>query len=168
MDGHCLLDAADVAFSGSVCALEPAELRRWIRGPEAAGRRGRGLSDRIGDIVADDEAAEKWLKHALTAALALPGPGWTRRIQAGQPDGAAEGFLSLVRQQVLARAEQNSGPSLETDCQPLVDGLAEEAGNLAAALIDLKRPMLALATALGKKLDDKAAELSTHDRGRLE
>src|SRR5207248_2960530 len=105
-EGHHLFDAADSAFSGHLSALETAELRRWIRGPEATGRRGRGLSDRIGDIVADDEAAEKWLKHALTAALALPGPGWTRRIQAGQPDGAAEGFLSLVRQQVLARPGQ--------------------------------------------------------------
>jgi ATP-dependent DNA helicase DinG len=167
-EGHHLFDAADSAFSGHLSALETAELRRWIRGPEAAGRRGRGLSDRIGDIVADDEAAEKLLKQTLAAALALPGPGWTRRIQAGQPDGAAEGFLSLVRQQVLARAEQNSGPSLETDCQPLVDGLAEEAGNLAAALIDLKRPMLALAKALAKKLDDEASDLSTHDRGRIE
>src|SRR5207244_5729564 len=107
----------------------------------------------------------KWLKHTLTAALALPGPGWTRRIQAGQPEGAAEGFLSLVRQQVLARAEQNSGPSLETDCQPLVEGLAEDAGNLAAALIELQRPMLALAKAPGKKLDDNVPALSTTERG---
>lgn len=167
-EGHHLFDAADSAFSGHLSALETAELRRWIRGPEAAARRGRGLSDRIGDIVADDEAAEKWLKQTLTAALALPGPGWTRRIQTGQPERAAEGFLSLVRQQVLARAEHNSGPSLETDCQPLVEGLAEEAGNLAAALIDLKRPMLALAKSLAKKLDYKAADLSTHDRGRIE
>jgi ATP-dependent DNA helicase DinG len=167
-EGHHLFDAADSAFSGHLTALETAELRRWLRGPEAAGRRGRGLADRIGDIVADDETAEKLVSQTLAAARALPGPGWTRRIQAGQPEGAAEAFLSLVRQQVLARAEQNSGLSLETDCQPLVDGLAEEAGNLAAALIDLKRPMLALATALAKKLDDKAAELSTYDRGRLE
>ena len=167
-EGHHLFDAADSAFSGHLTALEAAELRRWIRGPEAAGRRGRGLSDRIGDLVADDEGSEKLLKQTLTAAQVLPGPGWTRRVQAGQSEGAAEGFLMLVRQQVLARAEQNSGPSLETDCQPLVEGLAEEAGNLAAALIDLKRPMLQLAKALARKLDDKAAHLSTHDRGRIE
>ena len=49
--------------------------------------------------------AEKLLQHILRAASALPGPGWTRRIQAGQPEGSAEEFLTLVRQQVLARAD---------------------------------------------------------------
>lgn len=167
-EGHHLFDAADSAFSGHLTALETAELRRWVRGPEAAGRRGRGLRDRVGDLVADDELAEKHMNSVLTAAYALPGPGWTRRIQAGTPEGAAEVFLSLVRQQVLARAEQNSGQTLETDCAPLADGLAAAAGELAAALIDLKKPMANLAAALARKLDDEAAELSTHDRGRIE
>ena len=167
-EGHHLFDAADSAFSGHLTALETAELRRWLRGPESAGRRGRGLRDRVGDLVADDELAEKHLNAVLNTAYALPGPGWTRRIQAGTPEGAAEVFLSLVRQQVLARAEQNSGQTLETDCTPLVEGLAAAAGELAAALIDLKKPMANLAAALAKKLDDEAAELSTHDRGRIE
>ncbi len=57
---------------------------------------------------------------------------------------------------------------METDCLPLVDGLAEAAGEVAAALIDLKRPMAGLAEALAKKLDAEAEELSTHDRGRIE
>ncbi|MFZ5672035.1 MAG: ATP-dependent DNA helicase [Pseudomonadota bacterium] len=167
-EGHHLFDASDSAFSGHLTALETAELRRWLRGPEAAGRRGRGLKERVGDLVGDDETAEKHLNAVLTAAYALPGPGWTRRIQAGTPEGAAESFLTLVRQQVLARAEQNSGQTLETDCMPLVEGLSTAAGELAAALIDLKRPMASLANALAKKLDDEAAELSTHDRGRIE
>jgi ATP-dependent DNA helicase DinG len=167
-EGHHLFDAADSAFSGHLTALETAELRRWLRGPESAGRRGRGLKERVGDLVVDDELAEKHLTAVLSAAHALPGPGWTRRIQAGTPEGAAECFLSLVRQQVLARAEQNSGQTLETDCAPLVDGLVAAAGELAAALIDLKRPMASLANALAKKLDNEAAELSTHDRGRIE
>jgi ATP-dependent DNA helicase DinG len=167
-EGHHLFDAADSAFSGHLTALETAELRRWLRGPESAGRRGRGLKDRVGDLVADDELAEKHMNAVLSAAHALPGPGWTRRIQAGTPEGATEGFLALVRQQVLARAEQNSGQTLETDCVPLAEGLAEAAGELAVALIDLKKPMANLAAALAKKLDDEAAELSTHDRGRIE
>ncbi len=167
-EGHHLFDASDSAFSGHLTALETAELRRWLRGPEAAGRRGRGLKERVGDLVSDDETAEKHLNAVLSAAYALPGPGWTRRIQAGTPEGAAESFLTLVRQQVLARAEQNSGQTLETDCMPLVDGLSTAAGELAAALIDLKRPMASLANTLAKKLDDEAAELSTYDRGRIE
>ncbi len=167
-EGHHLFDAADSAFSGHLTALETAELRRWLRGPETERRRGRGLAERIGDLVAEDEAAEKLLHQVLRAALNLPGPGWTRRVQAGQPEGPAEHFLTLVRQQVLARSEQNNGNSLETDCAPLVDGLAAAAGALAAALIDLKRPMTGLANALAKKLDEQAEELSTYDRGRIE
>ena len=115
-EGHHLFDAADSAFSGHLTALETAELRRWLRGPEAQGRRGRGLAERIGDLISDSDTAERALEQILAAARNLPGPGWTRRIQAGMPDGPAEDFLSLVRQQVLARAEQNSGHSLETDC----------------------------------------------------
>ena len=167
-EGHHLFDAADSAFSGHLTALETAELRRWLRGPESERRRGRGLAERVGDLVAEDEAAEKLLHQVLRAALNLPGPGWTRRVQAGQPEGPAEHFLTLVRQQVLARSEQNNGNSLETDCAPLVDGLAAAAGALAAALIDLKRPMTGLANALAKKLDEQAEELSTSDRGRIE
>ena len=169
-EGHHLFDAADSAFSGHLTALETAELRRWIRGPEAERRRGRGLSDRIGDLLGEDEAGEKLLQQVLRAALALPGPGWTRRVQAGQPDGPAERFLSLVRQQVLARAEQNagSGHTIETDCLPLVDGLAAAAEDLMGALLDLRKPMSGLANALAKKLDAEAEDLSTHDRGRIE
>ena len=168
-EGHHLFDAADSAFSGHLTALETTELRRWIRGPEAERRRGRGLADRIGDLLGEDEAGEKLLQQVLRAAMSLPGPGWTRRVQAGQPEGPAEHFLSLVRQQVLARAEQNgSGHTLETVCEPLVEGLGEAAGELARALIDLKKPMSALANALAKKLDANAEELSTNDRGRIE
>jgi ATP-dependent DNA helicase DinG len=168
-EGHHLFDAADSAFSGHLTAMETSELRRWLRGPETERRRGRGLADRIGDLLGEDDNGEKLLQQVLRASLALPGPGWTRRVQAGQPDGPAENFLSLVRQQVLARTDENGGVnSIETDCLPLVDGLAAAAGELASALIDLKRPMTSLANALAKKLDTEAEELSTNDRGRIE
>jgi ATP-dependent DNA helicase DinG len=167
-EGHHLFDAADNAFSAHLTALETAELRRWLRGPETERRRGRGLADRIGDLIDSDADSEALMNRVLRAALALPGPGWTRRVQAGSPEGASEHFLALVRQQVLARAEQNSGNSLETDCQPPIEGLTAAAGELAAALIDLKKPMAALAASLAKILDTKADELSTHDRGRIE
>ena len=167
-EGHHLFDAADSAFSGHLTALETVELRRWLRGPESERRRGRGLAERIGDMVENDQAAEALMQQVLRAALMLPGPGWTRRVQAGQPEGPMELFLTLVRQQVLARAEQAGGNTMETDCLPLVDGLSEAAGEVAAALIDLKRPMAGLAAALAKKLDAEAEELSTHDRGRIE
>ena len=167
-EGHHLFDAADGAFSTHLTALETAELRRWIRGPEVQGRRGRGLAERIGDLVETNDAATKVLRAAIQAAHALPGPGWTHRIQAGIPEGPAEAFLTLVRQQVLARADSSGYGTLETDCDPLAPGLAEAAGNLAAALIDLKRPLAALAKELAKALEAEAAELSSPDRGRLE
>jgi ATP-dependent DNA helicase DinG len=167
-EGHHLFDAADSAFSGHLTALETSELRRWLRGPETERRRGRGLLDRIGDLVSGSDGAEQLVQKVLHGAYALPGPGWTRRVQAGTPEGAAERFLTLVRQQVLARADQNAGNSIETDCTPLIDALAEAAEELATALHDLKRPMSKLAEALAKKLDDEAEDLNTYDRGRIE
>ncbi|MBI2717161.1 MAG: ATP-dependent DNA helicase [Rhizobiales bacterium] len=167
-EGHHLFDAADSAFSGHLTAFETSELRRWLRGPESERRRGRGLADRIGDLVADSDEGEKLMQLVLRSALALPGPGWTRRVQAGHAEGSAEHFLALVRQQVLARSEPSNYNALETDCLPLVEGLTSAAGDLAASLIDLKRPMATLAKLLAKKLDTEADELSTYDRGRIE
>src|SRR4029079_15472354 len=77
-EGHHLFDAADSAFSGHLTALETAELRRWLRGPESQGRRGRGLAERIGDLISDSGTAERALEQILAAARHLPGPGWTR------------------------------------------------------------------------------------------
>ncbi len=92
-EGHHLFDAADSAFSGHLTALETAELRRWIRGPEGRGRRGRSLADRIGDLVAGAETAEKLIDELADRARVLPGPGWQQRIQAGSPEGQSELFL---------------------------------------------------------------------------
>jgi ATP-dependent DNA helicase DinG len=167
-EGHHLFDAADSAFSGHLTGQETTELRRWIRGPETQRRRGRGLVDRLGDLAGDDDQAETLLHEVLKGALSLPGPGWMRRIQAGQPEGETEAFLALVRQQVIARAENDQGVTLETDCRPFVDGLRAAAGTLAAAFIDLKRPMSALAKRLMKRLDDEAAELNSTERARIE
>ncbi len=168
-EGHHLFDAADSAFASHLTALETSELRRWLRGPEDSRRRGRGLAERLGDLAAQDDEMERLTQQALRAALALPGPGWTRRVQAGSPEGAAEEFLALVRQQVLARADSQEGVgALETDCLPLVDGLAEQAVELAEALADLKRPLVALAKRLAAKLDSEAEDLTSAERGRIE
>lgn len=167
-EGHHLFDAADSAFSGHLTGLETTELRRWIRGPESQRRRGRGLVDRLGDLAGDDDRSETLLAEVLAGALCLPGPGWMRRIQAGQPDGETEAFLALVRQQVIARADAKQTGNLETDCRPFIDGLQAAAGTLAAAMIDLKRPMSGLARQLMKRLDDEAAELASAERARIE
>ncbi|MFN5616881.1 MAG: ATP-dependent DNA helicase, partial [Brevundimonas sp.] len=54
-EGHPLFEAADSAFSACLSGQEAAELRRWIRGPEGRGRRGRGLEQRLGELCADNE-----------------------------------------------------------------------------------------------------------------
>lgn len=167
-EGHHLFDAADSAFSSCVSALESAELRRWIRGPETDRRRGRGLADRLGDLLADDNEGEMILEQILRAAHALPGPGLMRRIADGTAQGPAEKFLALVRQQVIARNEQETIHAIETDCVPLIPGLAEATSTFVTMLTNLKRPMQRLAKALTDKLDNEAAELNTYERGRIE
>ncbi len=167
-EGHHLFDAADSAFSSHLTAMETAELRRWIKGPETERRRGRGLADRLGDLLAGDERSENLLQDVLHAAHALPSVGFLRRIADGTPQGPAEKFFALIRQQVQARAGSDANHTQETDCLPLGDGLATTARNLADQLIALKEPMAKLASSLAQKLDDEAAELNTHERGRIE
>jgi ATP-dependent DNA helicase DinG len=167
-EGHHLFDAADSAFSSHLTAMETAELRRWLRGPETERRRGRGLADRLGDLLLNDERSEHLLQDVLHAANKLPSVGFMRRIADGTPMGPAEKFFALIRQQVFARTESDSNHTQETDCLPLVEGLETAALQLADTLIALKEPMAKLALALAQKLDDEAADLNTHERGRIE
>jgi ATP-dependent DNA helicase DinG len=167
-EGHHLFDAADGAFSSHLTAMETAELRRWLRGPENDRRRGRGLAERVSDLVSREDGGEAAVEEVLRAAHALPASGFMRRIHEGRGEGPAERFFMLVRQQVLARDGTETGFTLEADCLPLIDGLGEASGELAAALIDLRRPMERLAKLLAAKLDDEAAELNSAERGRIE
>ena len=50
-EGHHIFDAADNAFSAHITGTEAAEMRRWIRGAERSGRRGKGLKGRIEDML---------------------------------------------------------------------------------------------------------------------
>ena len=54
-EGHHLFDAADSAFAAALSGAEAAEMRRWIRGPEGRGRRGRGLEARLSELLAERE-----------------------------------------------------------------------------------------------------------------
>src|SRR6185436_19421643 len=64
-EGHHLFDAADSAFSAALSGAEAAEMRRWIRGPEGRGRRGRGLETRLMDILGDRDASRMALLEAV-------------------------------------------------------------------------------------------------------
>jgi ATP-dependent DNA helicase DinG len=172
-EGHHLFDAADSAFSACLSGGEAAELRRWIRGPEGRGRRGRGLEQRLGELVAHDEAAAKALKDAIRAAAALPGEGWSGRVAppSGEtnPIGPVEAFLSAALEQLRARADpKDRDLGLECSVRPATDPVRETAPAAARALGAVEAPLLALARALEDLLDDETAELQTADRARIE
>jgi len=182
-EGHHLLEAADSAFSVRLSGQEGRELRRWILGAEAGRSRARGLERRIGDLVEADEEAGPALIEALVAARILPADGWHQRVAEGRGLAGFEGFLALVRRQVLARAAAPTPPSpaptlpspasggglgrgqgaggkgggdygIEAEARPPVDGLIEAAGRLAAGLDRLAAALRRLSGSLRHQLED--------------
>jgi ATP-dependent DNA helicase DinG len=170
-EGHHLFDAADAAFSAALSGVEAAELRRWIRGPEGRGRRGRGLEQRLGELVGDREDARAALSAVIHAAAALPGEGWSGRIappsEEANPIGPIEAFLTAGLEQLRARA----GPSeLGQECaaRPALDIVRQTAAAAARALGAVEAPLLALARRLEDVLDEDADDLAGADRTRIE
>ena len=170
-EGHHLFDAADAAFSAALSGAEAAELRRWIRGPEGRGRRGRGLEQRLGDLVGDREEARTALDEALRGASALPGEGWSGRIapqtDSANPVGAVETFLAAALEQLRARA---GASELGQECaaRPAIEAVRQAAGKAARALAAVEAPLLALARRLEDLLDEAADDLGGAERARIE
>ncbi len=135
-EGHHLLEAADSAFSVRLSGREGRELRRWIVGAEGSGgSRARGLRRRIGDLVETDDEGVRALVEILGAVRILPGDGWAQRVADGRGLQGFEGFLALVRQQVLARAAlADAGYGLQAEARPPVAGLVDLALPLARGL----------------------------------
>ncbi len=170
-ESHHLFDAADSAFGATLSAQEAAELRRWIRGPESrGGRRGRGLSERIADLLDGDDQTREHLHACLEAASALPREGWSSRQGSETAQGPAERFFLAVRRHVEARAERPEGGdfSLEAECDAPDPELLANAGALADALTKLGAPLLALSKALRQRLEDEAEDLDTPTRARID
>jgi len=170
-EGHHLFDAADSAFAACLSGVEAAEMRRWIRGPEGRGRRGRGLEARLGDILGERETARDALIQATHAAAALPGEGWSSRIApAGgevSPSGPVEAFLVAVLEQLRARA-QPSELGMECAARPALDLVRETAAAAARALAAVEAPLIALTRHLADVLDEETDTLPTGDRARIE
>ncbi|MBL0968802.1 MAG: ATP-dependent DNA helicase [Brevundimonas sp.] len=176
-EGHHLFDAADSAFSACLSGQEAAELRRWIRGPEGRGRRGRGLEQRLGDLCADNEAARKSLQDAMHAATQLPGEGVSARIAPASgevnPIGPVERFLVAALEQLRARTSEGGGPGgiefgMECSLRPVTDPVLETARDAAKALAAVEAPLLALSRHLEDILDDESVELDGASRARIE
>jgi ATP-dependent DNA helicase DinG len=170
-EGHHLFDAADSAFSAVLSGAEAAEMRRWIRGPEGRGRRGRSLEIRLADMLGEREAALSALREAARAAAGLPGEGWSGRIAPGagevSPSGPVETFLVAVLEQLRARAAP-SEVGMECAARPALERVRETARAAAAAIGQVEAPLLALTRHLADLLDDEAETLNTSERARIE
>jgi len=168
-EGHHLFDAADSGFSAALSGREMAELRRWIRGPEARTRtRMRGLEERLKDLIADDEGAQRALEEAVQASGALAGEGWTARLGAN-PRGPGETFLAAAYQHVRARSsDADAFYSLEAEPHPMGEDLLQAVQGLSRGLKRIADPLANLARLLRKKMDDKSASLEPYTRARLE
>jgi len=166
-EGHHLFDAADSGFAAAVSGTEMADLRRWVRGPEGRRSRSRGLEERLKDLVADSEDAMNALDEAVAAAGALAGEGWQGRL--ASPRGPGEVFLAAAYQHVRARSDDSDGfYSLEAETHPLGQEMIEAARHLGRGLKRLSDPLLRLAKALRKDLDEKSGELEPFQRARID
>ena len=170
-EGHHLFDAADSAFAAALSGQEAAEMRRWIRGPEGRGRRGRGLETRLMEVLGDHDEARGALLEAVRAAQALPGEGWSGRIAPGagevSPMGPVETFLVAVLEQLRARAAP-SDLGMECAARPALDRVRETARSAAEAIAGVEAPLLKLARHLADVLDDEADTLGSTERARIE
>ena len=170
-EGHHLFDAADNAFAAVFSGAEAAEMRRWVRGPEGRGRRGRGLEARLAEVLGDRDDARAALLQAVKAAAVLPGEGWSGRIAPGagdvNPSGPVETFLVAMLEQLRARASP-SEVGMECAARPALDFVRRTARIAAEAIAALEAPLLSLARQLETVLDDEADILNANERARLE
>lgn len=168
-EGHHVFEAADSAFSVRLSGMEGAELRRWIRGKESGGStRARGLKSRLDELVADDLSCKALLDEVLEAARILPSDNWLGRVTGAAAMSRFESFLMLSRSQVMARTNASGPHGLEATITEPIEGLAPAAHSLGEALVNLAKPMGALAAALAQKLDEESETLDSTSRGRLE
>jgi ATP-dependent DNA helicase DinG len=167
-EGHHLFDAADSGFAASLSGREMAELRRWIRGPEARARtRMRGLDERLKDLISDDESAQHALEDAVQSASALAGEGWTQRLGAA-PRGPGEVFLNLAYAHVRARSsDADAFYTLEAETHPMGEDLLQAVRELSRGLKRIADPLAKLARLLRKKMEDKTATLEPYTKARL-
>src|SRR3984957_11710722 len=169
-EGHHLFDAADSGFAALLSGREMADLRRWIRGPEARARtRMRGLEERLKDLIADHEEAQHALEDAVQAAGALAGEGWTARVTGGAPRGPGEIFLAEIHRHVRARSDDRDAFfTLEAEPQPLGAETLRAVTDLCRPLKRISEPLARLAKLLRQAMDEKSATLEPYTRARLE
>lgn len=172
-EAHHLFHAADGAFSSHLSGRESLELRRWILGNES-GRgfralRGRGLKNRMDELLGQDEKALKMVGDILFAARDLTSAGWLDRLKDKKPLGPAESFLSEVRLHVLRQCEdQDPLYSIETGKGNIPQSLIQAAHTLQHKLSSMKKTADRLYSYLEDKLNNEADELEASDKQKIE
>jgi len=171
-EGHHVFDAADSTFAAALTGQEAIELKRWITGPErgSKGRR-RGLAARLADVASYDEAGGRAIEAARHGAEALPSEGWLQRLAEGAPSGPVETLLGAIRATTYARDEsggQEAGYGIETEAAQLDGNFVELAQAAAAALADIRLPLVRLGLRLEAMLEEAPDWLDGQGRARIE
>ena len=170
-EGHHVFDAADSTFAAAFTGREAIELKRWITGPERAGRgRRRGLAARLADVASYDEEGGRAIAAAIEAAHALPAEGWLPRLAEGQPAGTIEALLAAIRSLAYARDENglDAGYGLETEAAQLEGDFVELAADAASALAAIRLPLIRLGVRLEKLVAQPPDWLDSQGRARVE
>lgn len=172
-EGHHLWDAADSMFAAALTGQEAVEIRRWVLGPEGKSRgRRRGLAARLADVASYDEAGDRAIQAAITAAAELPGDGWLARLSENAPWGAVERLLVAARAMVYARAVDtrtaDSGYGLETELADPDPELVAAAASASDAIEALLRPLMALGKRLEALIEDPPDWLDGQARARVD
>ena len=127
------------------------------------------MKRRLDELLAGDPEALADLETALEAARALPGQGWQKRISNAAPVGPAEQFFMVLRQTLYGRVEDVESPyDLQAHFHPAPEPLLETIAPFGAALAGLAAPLHKLAARLRAILDNRAEELESAERARLE
>lgn len=173
-EGHHLFDAADSTFCAHLTALETADLRRWLLGPEdpattRRARRSRGLRKRLEGLLPDDAPEMRYLEDTLHAARKLPSPDWRKHLGENTPQNALENLFCAINAQVRAYAKDPSSAwSIECETTPLIPAVINAITPAMADLAAIRKPLLHLSGYLRHRLEVEYDDLSTDMRARFD
>ena len=169
-EGHHVFDAADIAFSSALTAIETSEMRRWIRGDEDGLKgRMRGLRNRVSDLINGDENALGIMNLIIDVARELPSSGWQNRISSSKNFGAAEIFFSTLRMCLYSRVINiDSLYDIQSEIYPVPPDILEAAQDFSKNLNLLFTLIKQLEDILISTMDKNSENLESQTKSRFE
>lgn len=170
-EGHHLFSACDSAFSSMLSGQRSVEMQYWLFGEGASRTMNKGLKRRTADICAGDTDIQKAVDKLLYDVNFLCKNAWLSRVERGNTDSAFEKFLSLIRQQVIARQDsyfEDDIYDLEAEPFPLIPTLKNEAKSLNDKITTAAKDTDSLIVLLQDKLNKEAATLNGAEKQRYE